>query len=133
MAVDDEAHEDRWVLVWIGMVSAEDHDELVEVGDPTRWSSWVRRHAEEQNAVPLVWPSQDRQKSPMVKSMLCNDGLVEREGKRVGWSHFVLVGQLSIQTRHPRPRGCGGSDGDLALSQRSRRTGRWSLSNQADV
>jgi hypothetical protein len=33
------------------------------------WSSCVRRHAEEQKFVLLVWRSQDKQKSPRRKSM----------------------------------------------------------------
>jgi len=34
------------------------------------WSSWVRRQAEEQKAVPFVCLSQDKQKSPRRKSMV---------------------------------------------------------------
>lgn len=45
--------------------------EDVDVADLARmkWSSCLRRHAEEQNAVPFVWRSQDRQKSPRTGSM----------------------------------------------------------------
>lgn len=44
-------------------------DELVESAR-VNWSSWVRRQAEEQKAVPLVCLSQDKQKSPSRKSMV---------------------------------------------------------------
>lgn len=51
-------------------------DEAVDVVDPARvkWSSCVRRQAEEQKEVPLVWRSQDKQKSPRRKSMFVQLG-----------------------------------------------------------
>lgn len=52
----------------VGLASASEE----YVGDSARvkWSSWVRRQADEQKYVPLVCRSQDKQKSPRTKSML---------------------------------------------------------------
>lgn len=50
------------------LVSLKD-EEGVDSEPRVKWSSCVRRQAEEQKAVPLVCLSQDKQKSPRRKSM----------------------------------------------------------------
>jgi hypothetical protein len=54
-------------------VFASSHD-VIDVVDSAgvEWSSCLIRHAGEQNAAPLVWRSQNKQKSPREKSILQN-------------------------------------------------------------
>jgi len=67
-------------------------EEGVDSGPRVKWSSCVRRQAEEQKAVPLVCLSQDKQKSPRRKSMLVSQQIrrsevgcrIERTGKLSG-------------------------------------------------
>lgn len=62
------------------------HD-AVDVVDSARleWSSYLIRHTEEQNAAPLVWRSQNKQRSPREKSVSrnsTNDTRVNKGGRK---------------------------------------------------
>lgn len=61
-------------------------DDEGDESDPrVKWSSCVRRQADEQKAVPLVCLSQDKQKSPRRKSMFVSRWLSQvgcRRGRK---------------------------------------------------
>lgn len=74
----DGRGENRVVVVLVSPSEEEGEGVCVVDSAKVKWSSCVRRQAEEQKAVPLVCRSQDKQKSPSRKSMF--SGLFVRLG-----------------------------------------------------